>query len=361
MFQPQTYLSFGNIGYNLRDNEIIMLQSLLTQEYFENIIPIISNKYVNYNSYDEVKPIISQPYDNVIPSLDIAIGKNTEEKCEKSKNKIKSGIWSKCFPDNFTEIQFSKTNNCTFIFIIDLIEKKIGKKLTINEIKKLLYDEYTKYLEEYGDRIIDILILEGKKTLGNQVKTQSLKFIDFIYTSNYFLTTFDIWLLVQKFEIPSIFISTTKLLQTNKKENVFIGYTNNETNNYAFIVIPGLRSEIIPELKIIESNNNDIFISLDKLLVCEHKNEIENALRNPFSIEEYLKNFTTIKPKKIIIEDSSDDDEKEIKIKKPVIKKKLKIIEDEMSISGSDEIIIKKNATKKLKIKNPKAKSKKSK
>jgi hypothetical protein len=279
-----------------------------TQEYFENIIPIVSNKYVNYNSYDEVEPIISQHYDNVIPSLDIAIGKITEEKCEKSKNKIKSGIWSKCFPDNFMEIQFSKTNNCTFIFMIELIEKKIGKKITINEIKKVLYDEYTKYLEEYGDRIIDILILEGKKTLGSQVKSQTLKFIDFIYTSNYFLTTFDIWLLVQKFEIPTIFISTTKLLQTNKKGHVFIGYTNNEINNYVFIVIPGLRSESIPELKIIETNNNDIFISLDKLLDCENKSEIEFALRNPVSIEEYLKNFTTIKPKKLIIEDSSDDE-----------------------------------------------------
>jgi hypothetical protein len=30
MFQPQTYLSFGNISYNLRDNEIILIQSTLT-------------------------------------------------------------------------------------------------------------------------------------------------------------------------------------------------------------------------------------------------------------------------------------------------------------------------------------------
>ena len=91
MFQPQTYLSFGNIGYNLRDNEIIMLQSLLTQEYFENIIPSVLNKYVNYNSYDEAQPIVSQFYDNIVPSLDIAIGrKNVEETCNKTKNKISS-------------------------------------------------------------------------------------------------------------------------------------------------------------------------------------------------------------------------------------------------------------------------------
>jgi putative methyltransferase (TIGR04325 family) len=46
MFQPQTYLSFGNISYNLRDNEIILIQSTLTQEYFENLVPAVTNKYV---------------------------------------------------------------------------------------------------------------------------------------------------------------------------------------------------------------------------------------------------------------------------------------------------------------------------
>jgi hypothetical protein len=50
ILQPQSFLSFGNIGYNLRDNEIIMLQSLLTNDYFDSLEPAIINKYVNFNS-----------------------------------------------------------------------------------------------------------------------------------------------------------------------------------------------------------------------------------------------------------------------------------------------------------------------
>jgi hypothetical protein len=73
MLQPQTYLSFGNIGYDLRENEIILIQSLLTQDYFETLIPAITNKYIKHNSYDEVQPIITQVYDNTIPSLDHAV------------------------------------------------------------------------------------------------------------------------------------------------------------------------------------------------------------------------------------------------------------------------------------------------
>jgi hypothetical protein len=160
MLQPQTYLSFGSIGYNLRDNEIILIQSLLTQEYFETLIPAITNKYIQYNSYDEVEPIITQVYDNAIPSLDHAIGRKNVTSCESKVNEvITSSVWKNCFPDNYSEIEYSKTNYCTFSFISDLIEKKTGKKLEINEVKNELYDEYKKYIEKYIDKITNILIL----------------------------------------------------------------------------------------------------------------------------------------------------------------------------------------------------------
>jgi hypothetical protein len=69
MFEPQSYLSFTSLPYQLRENEMILLQSLLTQEYFENLIPAIKNPYVHFNSYDEAEPQTSQAYDNVITKL----------------------------------------------------------------------------------------------------------------------------------------------------------------------------------------------------------------------------------------------------------------------------------------------------
>ena len=154
--------------------------------------------------------IITQTYENKIPSLDQAIGRKNELICDKvKKDHITSSIWRKCFPENYTEIEYSKYNFCTFNFIIDLIEKKTGEKYSINEIKNQLYDEYKQYIkkDETKDKIVDILIIEGKKTLGDQVAAGSLSFGSFIYTDNYFLTTFDLWLLVNRFKIPTIFIS----------------------------------------------------------------------------------------------------------------------------------------------------------
>jgi hypothetical protein len=62
MFEKQTYLSFGKVDYNLYEDEFIILQSLITQEYFEELVPTKQNKFIKYNSYDEAKPIISQTY-----------------------------------------------------------------------------------------------------------------------------------------------------------------------------------------------------------------------------------------------------------------------------------------------------------
>jgi len=297
MLQPQTYLSFGNIGYNLRDNEVIMLQSLLTQEYFETLVPAITNKYIKNNSYDEAEPIISQVYENKIHSLDNSTGKNNEKDCgKKIKNHITSSIWKHCFPDNYGEIEFSKLNFCTFYFIIELIEKKTGTKLTINNIKNELYDEYKKYLPDFKDKIVDILIIEGKKTLGDQVMADTLSFSSFLYTDNYFLTTLDLWLLVNKFKIPTIFICQKFILQSQYTKHEFIGY-GELTDKFTFIVIPGFRPENVPNYKLIQSNEGEIFISLDKLS-ADCLDNIRSAIHNKISIEDYLTNFA--KPTKTI-------------------------------------------------------------
>ena len=48
IFEPQVYLSFSPIDYHLRDDEIIIMQSLITQEYFRGLIPAVVNPYVRF-------------------------------------------------------------------------------------------------------------------------------------------------------------------------------------------------------------------------------------------------------------------------------------------------------------------------
>ena len=277
------------------------------------------------------------------------------------KEHITSDIWKKCFPKNYKEIEYSKFHYCSFNLIIDLINEKTSKLLTINQLKHELYEEYKKYLSEYTDKILDILIIEGKKTLGDQVHAGSLTFSNFIYTDNYFLTPFDLWILVNKYEIPTIFISQKWILQTEYKKHEFLAY-GNERDNFVFIVLPGLRNETIPKYKIIQTDKEKIFISLDKLEGECNENILE-MFQNKITIEDYLKNFT--KPittkygkKKPIIILSESESEEIIKPKRKRAAKKISPISEEEEVvvvkqgKKSKKALVKNNSSTKRNVKS---------
>ena len=52
MLEPRRYLNITNIDYSVNEDEFIILASVLTDEYFENLIPYNKNKYVKNITYD---------------------------------------------------------------------------------------------------------------------------------------------------------------------------------------------------------------------------------------------------------------------------------------------------------------------
>ena len=144
------------------------------------------------------------------------------------------------------------------------LKKRCKTSLEINKLKNILYEEYSNYIKNYPQQIIDILIIEGKKNLGDQVNSSKLSFSSFIYSDNYFLTILDYWLLINKYKIPTFFISTKKILQTNYEKNIFLGY-GNESDNFCFIIVPALKAESVPNYKLVLSDTNEIFISMKGL------------------------------------------------------------------------------------------------
>jgi hypothetical protein len=150
-------------------------------------------------------------------------------------------------------------------------------------------------LEKYFEQIVDILIIEGKKILGDQVKTGILSFPNFIFSENYFLTTLDIWLIVQRFEIPTIFLCQKTILQTNYTNTAFIGFGDVLNDEFVFIVLPAFRAETIPKYKVIINNEQQIFFKIEILKEECHKIMID-LFENQFTIETYFENF--IRPKK---------------------------------------------------------------
>jgi hypothetical protein len=293
IFKPQTYLSFENINYNLNENEILMIQSLLTQEYFEGLIPAVINKYAKYNTYDQAEPQQTQEYNNLVDlNEETKLNSVIEPDCNtKTTNSIKSTIWKKVFPSNYLEVGYLKTNNCTFFFVSEIIKKTLNIVVSTLDIRKILIEEYSKYLKEYQEKILDILIVQGKRTLGNQVKSGEFNFNQFLLSEKYFITNLDLWIILDKYKIPSFIISSKYLMETNYNKSSFVCY-GKETDPFIFIISPGLRSENIPLYKYIQDETENIVIPIDKLNDPDMINELKVSINKQVTIETYLKEYT---------------------------------------------------------------------
>jgi hypothetical protein len=310
ILEPQSYLSFTNLSYNLNDDEILMIQSMLTQEYFEGLIPAVFNKYVKYNSYDEVEPIQHPVYENSYSLEEATNPKSLNECVTTTNNKIFSLTWRKHFPNTFKEKEYSKTKYCTFYVIIDLIKEKIGKVFDINGIRDELYSEYSKYVPKLEGQILDMMIVQGKKIMASQVKGKKLSFQDMIFSESYYLTTIDYYLLANKFEIPMFFITAKYLFETNFSKREFVAYGDRD-DAFSFIVVPGLRAEEVPVFKVIQSADNKSFLKLSEI---KNNEDLLVSLTEKKGVQQYLESFTKSstyvyqkkKPKPILLVVDSD-------------------------------------------------------
>ena len=170
--------------------------------------------------------------------------------------------------NNFNEIEFTHNNvSCTFNLIIFIVKKLKNIEINISIIKQILFEKYSELLPKYSNKIMTLLIEQGKKSLGNLVKNKQLTFEQFIYNNGYFLTTLDLWILVIYYKIPTYFISSKYLMETNYTSRTFLAYSHHNTNNYSdinkhiYILIPGLRANNVPNFRLIYYKKSMIYIS----------------------------------------------------------------------------------------------------
>jgi hypothetical protein len=133
-----------------------------------------------------------------------------------------------------------------------------------------------------------------------------------IVQEGFYAVNFDLWVLLVKYEIPSIFISSKPISETRFNKTEFVCYINDEKSikparSFIFIVTPALykREKMKgPEYKLIMDENNKIDISLDNIKKNECIVNIEESIQKYHSIETYIgvlfeKDNTTKYQKKI--------------------------------------------------------------
>jgi hypothetical protein len=295
LFKPQSFASFSSLNYNLRENEIIVIQSMLNQEYFDGLVPIETNQFIKYNTYDNVQPIKTQTYTHQL-DLDEAINPEESQECVVKNNAMISSVfWRKVFPKGFGEYEYPDSKVCTFNMVIDVIKRTKGKEYSIAQIRGYLENEYKKYIDVHKDAIINVLIEEGKKTLGDQLKAGTLTFSNLFKSESYFLTHFDLWLLLNAAQIPSIFISIKQNITYNNVKQIevrsFLCYGEPE-DKFVFIVVPAFAPEKVPTYRVInDKETGNVTFSLGELNEGEGFTDLNKSLENRIGVLDYLSRF----------------------------------------------------------------------
>ena len=271
IFNPKSVLSFAQLKYNLRENEIILLQSLLTQEYFENIIAAKVNPYIKYNTYDTTQPIIAQSYQNT-DSFESNPEKAT---CDiMIKPHIASKYLQAIFPLSCKEYIYP--NTCFFEAILAIIKDSAEqwRDLTKNVIKEVLLEEYLKLYDNYGGKLLQILSAQGKKILAGQINKKQISLADMIVSEEYYATNLDIWLLAVYYEIPLVFLSETALMENNKK--YIVANAVNENQYYYFLKVSAILPQLAPVYTIIRENEK-MRIAVGSIRSAEVQGELRKA------------------------------------------------------------------------------------
>ena len=276
---------------------MIILQSLLNQEFFENLVPADVNVYAKYNTYDSTEPIITQPYTNevVLNEHSYAV---VDRDCFPSKpEKITSSKWKSCFPSDYKEINYKGSKFCGMYVVIDIIKTQTQKDVSPDELRDILFEQYKKYTGQFEKtnvaKIADIWIEQGKVDEGNDIKSGSLNILEIIVSETYYITNFDMWLLLEYFKIPSFFISSFHIPETRFKNFQFVCYSDISTrnNNYVFIVVPAFKDVKHLSYKIIVNKDNKMDISINDLSNTECIDKFQKSLENIVTIPQYIEAF----------------------------------------------------------------------
>ena len=294
MFQSKYFLNIPDQPYNINNDEFLVLYSLLTKEYFKdldifNVAPQIRN--TDY--------MFAEPASSDLKYSNKFILKDIEDDIESDEiNKIQHfcikeirdvvGNWKKEFTSNpkTTEIIFKNTVICSYSAIIYILQQGVegGGEISVQLIRKILWNGYSKYIHNYEKKILDTLKKQGKFDLVDRVRSGIITFEIMIFSEDYYITDLDIWIISNETQTPIILFNSTNLKGMVDDINwLFLGGGNIYGSLY-FIRSPAteISKNETPQYSLITPSFNYIYLKDLKdpiqLIVNGNNENIKNAI-----------------------------------------------------------------------------------
>ena len=249
LFEKNKYLSFAETQYKINDDEIVIPESMITNDYFEGMSEFKRNEYIHSNTYDTAQPILSAHYSERI-TLDNCV--------TRSKPISVSKLLLRIYPSTYSVIEYgvaSKNNRtpiCSFELVITILNNE-GINVTKDDLKNLLIAEYNKYPES---DIVKKLSEESKLLMLRPVKGGMRSLEHVIASDFYYLTFLDIWMIATVYNLPIVFMGQYKMVVNDGKTFA----TEKITTSKKYYQILNYKPEpnIIPRYKLVVNSSNEI-------------------------------------------------------------------------------------------------------
>jgi len=233
LFYPKNYMNITNTDFFINTNELFLLETRLTRDYFRNIIPFGNNGINEMITFDAAQPDMEysgsiQNYSNKVSlkEQDDFIDEKGSIKglpdfildcIEHTKpnviGNLKEGSWRKIFPNTAKELFFHKTVNCSFIPIIYIIQSVYLSVISVQNIKTALWKGYSDiFKNESAEKYVySILRKQGKSMFMDKIKRKKTTFETIVFSDEYYITDLDWWVFSTAAQLPVILFSSTSL------------------------------------------------------------------------------------------------------------------------------------------------------
>jgi len=226
MLHPKTYLNLTNVEYKINENEFILLQSSLNNNYLKNMVAYNVSDNINNLNYVNAKPQITQTYANEPILLKDQYASDASKKdfqindyiyeCVKETKEVignpTTSYWKRLFPEKSKEVVFKNTSNeCSFTVLLYIFQDKYREPVSIQSIKTALWKGYQEYYGKHKEKILAILKKQGKTDLVQKIKADKYTLETAIMSNEYYITDLDLWVFALNAKIQVCLFSSFRL------------------------------------------------------------------------------------------------------------------------------------------------------
>ncbi len=242
LFNP-FYTKLMNVDYSIEDDEMLLLNSHLTEEFYETSLQN-ENKYVQNIPFEYAT---SNTNKNTRKTLSIDEQISTEvffkyssfsKECKKEERSVtKKTNWNNIFNKDHKEMVLHNSPVCSFFPLIYSMKTIQNKEENLLFIKKTLVTAYNKLFENvfFKNVVYNILSKQTKRLFISKITKNSITFDTMIMNDSYTITHFDLWVFCNHLNLPVVLYSDQKYATMQLESNYLILGGDPTVDEYVFV------------------------------------------------------------------------------------------------------------------------------